>query len=829
MENALPVAELLPEIQRCLSERNTLILHAPPGAGKSTWLPAQLLEEPWLQNKKILLIQPRRLAVKSVATRLAWHIGDLVGDTVGYRIRFDARLSKKTRIEVITEGVLTRMLLSDNALESVGLIILDEFHERSLELDTAFVLARECQKILRPDLRLLVMSATLPGEKISRCMDRCPVLQSSGRAFPIEIEYLESPGGDQKISTLASRAILKSIRQDHGDLLVFLPGKAEIQQVEEALSNADGLSSLKVVPLYGDQELNIQEEALLPDPSGRRKVVLSTPVSETSLTIEGVTVVIDSGYARFPSYDPASGLSRLVTKRISRESADQRAGRAGRLGPGKAYRLWTKGEHGFLPESRKPEILDADLSSLMLELTDWGLKEILAADWPDIPPAGALAQAEAWLHEIQALQNGNLTDYGRKLLNLPAHPRIAALLLKAETQPQQALACCLASLLEEKDPYPEAGADIETKIEAYWQWKNMTPVSARISVLQRIDKLARHWKQLLNCKENFSLSDIAFCGRLLASAYPERIAKQLEKGSSRYRLTNGRIGRLDEHDTLNRSEWLVISNMDAGKQEGKIFMAAPLEISEMKSHFQTREKIEWDNRKKELICLQEVHLMGLPVEVKPLARPDQKTLLTVLSRAIKDSRGELLDWNEGIQNWLARIQSLNIWRQDEAWPSFQKDDLLESIDEWLLPWLENIRNVQGLKNLDLLNILKSRLDWTHQQRMDALAPISIQVPTGSNIRLQYFEDGAPPVLAVRLQEMFGLAETPTVNEGKMPVLLHLLSPGYKPVQVTRDLKNFWNQTYFEVRKDLKGRYPKHAWPDDPWNAIPVRKGRSEKQ
>jgi ATP-dependent helicase HrpB len=829
MEERLPIADLLPDIQKQLQERNTLIVHAPPGAGKSTWLPAQLLQEPWLKDKKILLVQPRRLAVKSVASRLAWHMSEPVGQTIGYRIRFDSRTSNQTRIEVITEGILTRMLLSDNALEEIGMILMDEFHERSLELDTAFVLVRECQKILRHDLRLVVMSATLPGEKIARCMEKCPVLTSSGRAFPVEILYLETPPGDTKLTALTVRAVLKSLRQDLGDILVFLPGKAEILQVAEALSASDGLETIKLVPLYGDQELNIQEEALLPDTSGRRKIVLSTPVAETSLTIEGITVVIDSGFAKVPAYDPASGLSRLERRRISRESADQRAGRAGRLGPGKAYRLWTRGEHGFLPESRKPEILDADLSSLVLELSDWGLKDPSAGDWPDLPPAGALAQAVTWLQSINALQEGNLTEYGKQLLNLPAHPRIAALLLSACTPHLIPLASTLAALLEEKDPCPETGADIETKMEVFRKWKQKEPVQARIPVLQRMDQLSRHWKQLLRSSEVFKAEEVSACGVLLAAAYPERIARQTEKGSNRYRLANGRIGKLETHDDLIRYEWIVIASMDAGKQEGKIFLAAPLDLAEVKTKFQSREKIEWDSRKKELQCHNEIHLMGLPVEVKPLLRPDPKTVLKVLSRAIQDSKGDLLDWNESVHNWLARLQSLRLWRPEEEWPSFQKEDLINTVEEWLQPWLENIRNAQGLKNLDLLNILKSRLDWHFQQKLEVLAPVSIQVPTGSNIRLEYFEDGSPPVLAVRLQEMFGLAETPRINEGRMPVLLHLLSPGYKPVQVTRDLRSFWNNTYFEVRKDLKGRYPKHAWPDDPWNADPVRKGRSERK
>lgn len=823
----LPVEALLPEIRAQLQARNTLILQAAPGAGKSTWLPVQLLDEPWLENKKILLLEPRRLAVKSVASRLAWQLGDSVGKTVGYRIRFENKTSGDTRLEVITEGILTRMLLADNALEEIGLIILDEFHERSLNLDTAFVLSRECQKILRPDLRILVMSATLPGEKIARCMDNCPVLRSEGRQHPIDIQYAPAPAGDQKIHSLAARAVLKALQEEEGDLLVFLPGKGEIEATAEKLSDAVSGKKIRVVPLLGDQELSKQEEALIPDPNGWRKVVLSTPIAETSLTIEGIRIVVDSGYSRVPVYDPGSGLTRLVLQRISRESADQRAGRAGRLGPGKAIRLWTQGEHAWLAESRKPEILDSDLSGLALELADWGL-DPLQAEWPDPPPAGAVAQANQWLNTIGALEGNQLTPYGRKLLRLPAHPRLAALMIASEKPGLQNLATALAALLEEKDPLPDAGADIELRLEAWLRWSQKEPHGANVPVLQRLERHRTQWKSLLNAQGFFTHSEISRCGELLSAAFPERIARQTEPGSGRYRLASGRYARLREPDTLTAFEWIVIARMDAGNQEGKIFWAAPLDIRTQEIHFRTESRIEWNAAQKELQCSSRIHLYGLPVSIRPLANPDPEEVGRVLLQAVRQSRGELLDWNEQVMALLARLNSLRLWRPEESWPGGNREELLESAEEWLLPRLQGIRNAAGFKNLNLAAIVRESLDWNLQQRLAHLAPETITVPTGSAIRLQYQSDGSAPVLAVRLQEMFGVAETPTVNEGRTPVLLHLLSPGYKPVQVTRDLRNFWNHTYFEVRKDLKNRYPKHAWPDDPWNAEPVRKGRSAK-
>jgi len=821
----LPIEALFPEIQAELGARNTLIIQASPGAGKSTWLPVQLLSEPWLENKKILLLEPRRLAVKSVAARLAWQLNEPVGEQVGYRIRFENKISARTRLEVITEGILTRMLLSDNAMEEVGLIFLDEFHERNLTTDTAFVLARECQKILRPDLRLVVMSATLPGEKIALQMDQCRVLKSEGRQFPIDIHYLESPALTPTIAQSLTRAILVSLKQDSGDILAFLPGKGEIQSTLENLQASDLAHSVSITPLFGDQEMSVQEKALIPDAQGRRKIVLATSIAETSLTIEGIRVVIDSGFSRVPRYDPRSGLSRLVTVRVSKESADQRAGRAGRLGPGKAYRLWTKGEHASLSDSVKPEILEADLSNLVLELCDWGMKDILNADWPDKPSAGALAQAIEWLETAGVIQEKKLTTLGKSLLKFPAHPRIGALLITAQAKGLESLGASLVALIEEKDPLPELGCDIEPRLEALMDWKTQSHYAHRKSDLARIDRISQQWRNLLQVKNAYTSNQLSQIGLLLASAYPERVAKQTEPASSRYRLANGRFARIPEQDTLIRSEWIVIARMDAGQQEGKIFLAAPLNIQDLQEKFTSKKQIEWNEGKQELICRETLNFGSLIVQSRPIQNPSQTEIRNALIEAVRKQGKKLLAWTEEAENFMNRVNSLKLWRPTETWPAMNPDSLLEKAEEWLPDSFNGKPNSCPPMQVVLPNLLS----WEQQQALSKLAPLTLTIPTGSAIKLQYFPDGSPPVLAVRLQEVFGLAETPTVDEGRMPVIMHLLSPGYKPVQITRDLKSFWNSAYFEVRKDLRSRYPKHAWPEDPWKAEPVRKGRSEKK
>lgn len=803
-----------------------MIIQAAPGAGKSTWLPVQLLKEPWLENKKILLLEPRRLAVKSVASRLAWQLNESPGEQVGYRVRFENRISANTRLEVITEGILTRMLLSDNALEDIGLIFLDEFHERNLNSDTAFVLARECQKILRPDLRIVVISATLPGEKIAARMDDCPVLRSEGRQFPIVINYLDTPAGDLPIAKIVSRSILIALTKEKGDLLVFLPGKGEIQAVAKNLEDSIDTRAIQIHLLFGDQDLSIQEKALIPDASGKRKIVLATSIAETSLTIEGITTVIDSGYSRVSRYDPRSGLSRLVTVRVSKESADQRAGRAGRLGPGVAYRLWTKGEQASLAESRKPEILEADLSSLLLELASWGLKNIFEADWPDKPAAGSVAQANEWLESVGAIQNNRITPYGESLLQIPAHPRIGALLLSARKKGLEALGASVAALLEEKDPLPEnAGCDIELRLEALLSWKNNNAHSGKSQELNRIDRISKQWRNLLNAPTFYNKTEISHCGVLIAAAYPERVAKQVSPGSGRYRLANGRFARIAEPDVLTQYEWIAIARMDGGQAEGKIFLAAPLAIEELKDHFVSQRQVEWDFNKQELICRETQNFGSLIVRTRPIQNPPAAEIRKALVEAVQKQGKILLDWNEKVENWMNRINSLRIWRGEENWPEMNQETLLSRTEEWL----PDTFNGKPGSCPPLENILPNLLSWEQAQALEKYAPLVITVPTGSKIRLQYFADGSAPVLAVRLQEIFGMMETPMVNEGRVPVLMHLLSPGYKPVQVTRDLKSFWGNAYFEVRKDLRSRYPKHAWPEDPLKAEPVKKGRSEKK
>lgn len=826
MSSELPIHTLLPEIHQILAERNTLILQAAPGAGKSTYLPLTLLNQPWLKGKKIILLEPRRLAVKAVAARLAEQLGEKPGQTIGYRIRFENRISADTRLEVITEGILTRMLLEDSTLEEVGLLILDEFHERSLTQDTAFVLSRECQKIVRPDLRILVMSATLAAEKLAPLMDHCPVVRSEGRQFPVDIQYASALQADTPLATQVARAVRTAIQKHEGDILAFLPGTADIHKTAELLS--DTPENIVLHTLYGDLPYADQDRAIKPDSKGRRKIVLSTSIAETSLTIEGIKVVIDSGFARVPRYDVRSGLTRLETVKVSRDAADQRAGRAGRVSEGYAYRLWSETSHSFLAAERKPEILEADLSPLILELAEWGVQNITELDWPDVPQAGSVKQAEEILERTGALIAGKISTRGKQLLKIPAHPRIAGMLLTAKTRGVISQAADIAAFMEERDPCPDLfTADIQHRLEYLKRWRLREPVPYPSYLFERIDKVSAQWKKILKSEKEIPETP-DFTGLLIATAFPERVAKQTEPGTGRYRLSNGRFARIKDQDVLVHDTWLAIANMDAGQQEGKIFLAAGLDINLLSDAFETLHEISWDKIKSEIRAQEIIRYAGLTVESKILQEVPADHVQEILLQAVREFGQQIFDWDEKIESWQNRVLSLMHWQPDAGWPDVSTKNLLASPEEWLSSWLSTIRTGSALRKLNLYQVLKGILSWEQQQMLETLAPETITVPTGSKIHLKYAADGSAPVLAVRLQEIFGMADTPQVAGDQIPVIMHLLSPGYKPVQITRDLRSFWNNTYFEVRKDLKGRYPKHAWPDDPWTAEPVRKGRSVK-
>lgn len=821
MTERLPIYDILAETQQTLAEQNTLILQAPPGAGKSTVLPLELLDAPWLNGQKIILLEPRRLAARGVAARMAGHRNEEIGETVGYRVRFENRVSKQTRIEVLTEGILTRMLQNDGALEGVGLVIFDEFHERSLHADLALALCREAQDVLRPDLRLLIMSATLDGQQLSNLLGKAPVLTSEGRQHPVTVLYTP-PDPDDRLQEAMTKVIRRALRDHEGDILAFLPGAAEIQRTQELLeAQAPGIS---IHPLYGDLPQAAQQEALMPNRYGLRKVVLATSIAETSLTIEGITVVIDSGFSRVPKFDPRTGLTRLETIKVTQDAAAQRAGRAGRLGPGIAYRLWPEATHRHLAPQRTPEILEADLAPLLLELAQWGVNDPAALCWLTPPPAPALAQARELLQQLGAIQGKTITERGKKMLRLPTHPRLAHLLLEAETLGRIPLAADVAALLEERDPLNrEAGADLSLRVEILRQWRRKERVSADRGRLERIERLALAWRKLFNAPVDNAHPDVHAAGQLLAYAYPERIAKRFDANNRRYRLSNGRSAKLMlEHDPLSGEEWLAVAHLDGASGEGKIWMAAPLDPEDLLSEATERETVEWDAQKGELIARKEIRLGEIIVSSTPLKKIPEEQRLQILLDAFRSETWSLLDRDETALQVQARIESLRRWRPEEEWPDCSDAALIERAEDWLAPYLGEVRRRDDFKKLKLSEMLLSLLSWEQQQALEKLAPEKISVPSGSLIKLEYRVDGAAPILAVRLQEVFGLTDTPAINGGRTRLMLHLLSPAYRPVQVTQDLHSFWQNTYPEVRKELRMRYPKHSWPEDPWTAEAVR-------
>lgn len=828
-----PINEIIPLLKTTLEKEPVIILQAPPGAGKSTVLPIQLLNEKWLGDKKIIMLEPRRLATRSVANRMASLLNESIGETIGYRIRFENKISKNTKIEVVTEGILTRMLQNDNALDNVGLIIFDEFHERSLNADLALALCYQVQQVLRNDLRILIMSATLDGAKLSSLLNNAPILTSEGRQYPVSIQYLNT---DDKIylHVRMANAIKKALRENKGDILAFLPGAGEILRTQQMLEE-DNLE-ISVQPLYGDLSQQKQQEAILPHPQGKRKVVLATSIAETSLTIEGITVVIDSGFARSPRFDIQTGLSRLETIKVTKDAADQRTGRAGRLGPGTCYRLWSEGSHIHLLPNRKPEILEADLAPLMLELGQWGIQNINELLWLTPPPIAAISQAKELLTQLGALQNNKITARGKEMLQMPTHPRLAHMLIEAthfeKNNPKEnfkALATDIASILEERDPLSkETGADLSLRIELLRKFRTGERVNADKKVLDRIERLAQSWRKLLKIEPDNSAPDVFKIGKLLATAYPERIAKRIDKTGLRYRLANGRIVKLNETDALAKEEWLAVAHLDAGANEGKIFLAAAFDANDLFELAEERQSVSWDKQRGMVVGIIEKRVGNLILETKVLEKIDDAQRIQVICNVIRENGLKILNWSDRQEDLQARVLSLRAWRPNDNWPDISNEHLLETLEEWLSPYLLKTNKLTELQKLDFTQILHSILPWELSQKLDKLAPSKMEVPTGSMIKLSYFNDGSKIEMAVRLQEVFGLFETPTVNEGKNKILLHLLSPGYKPVQITQDLKSFWEKTYFEVRKELLSRYPKHHWPENPLTAEAMRGPKKRK-
>ena len=811
----LPVAEVAGEIDRLLPQNSCVVVTAPPGAGKSTLLPLTILEN--LPEGKVLMLEPRRVAARQIAERMAWMLGEPVGRTVGYRMRFEQKVSAGTRIEVLTEGVLVRRLVDDPGLEGVSVVIFDEFHERSLTTEVALALTREAQQVLRPDLRMLVMSATIDTDALCRDLD-APLVESRGKMFPVEVVRGKEEAKPENAAELVAQTVRLAHRDHAGDILVFLPGEADIRRCAEHLGAS--LGETQVFPLYGMLSGEEQRRAIAPSAPGSRKIVLATPIAETSLTIEGVRVVVDSGLCRKPVYDPQRGLSRLETVRISRDMADQRAGRAGRVAPGVCYRLWSAATEQRMPPVRVPEILEADLAPTVLAIAAWGESRPERLPWLAPPPAQSLRHARELLEDLGALDaNGCITPHGRALAGLPCHPRVAQMLLKADTPERKALAADLAALLEEKDPLDTPEAGVYIRLKALRDARR----SRREGRWSRMCRIAEQYRKMVRVPVDDADPDPFEAGALLAAAYPERIAKAWKDGVGRFCLAGGDLAAVDPSDPLAASEWLAVGSLHAAPGGvGRIFLAAPLGASDLKPYIRRRDVVAWDSRQGSVAARRESRVGQLAVSAQPLSDVPREEIVRVICEAARKEGTSMLDFSDEVQNLQRRVAAVAAWRPELELPDLSTETVLKRAPEWLPPFIGKATTTAELKRIDLCAALWSLLTYPQQQAVDRLAPSYITVPTGSRIRVEYRQGADAPVVRVRLQECFGLMDTPRVDDGRRPVLMELLSPGFKPVQLTTDLRSFWEGTYFEVRKELKRRYPKHAWPDDPLAADPVR-------
>ena len=817
---SLPISAIVPEVIEKLRDNQCIVITAPPGTGKSTLLPIEVYRKYALaaQNKKILMLEPRRLAARSIASRMSDMMGEKVGQTVGYRVRFESVVSADTRIEVLTEGILTRMLQTDNELKDVSVIIFDEFHERSLNADLALALVRECQQILRPDLKIVIMSATIDCDKISQMLD-APVISAESKMYDVEISY-EGNVDPQNCAELTAITIARVLEKREGDILAFLPGEGDIHKCEELLRKSID-PDIRIHPLYGMLPIHKQAEAIMPDKQGRRKIVIATSIAETSLTIQGVKIVVDSGLCKIQKYDSDTALSRLETVRISMDMADQRAGRAGRLSNGYCYRLWARSENQYMPPNRRPEIEYADLTPLVLDLARWGENDPANLQWITPPDKRNILQARDLLQRLDALDDdGNITKAGIELSKIPTHPRIAKMLLVANQNGLSALAADISAILDNRDPLPkEESVDFNLRIEAL---RRNRRDNRHNSAFDNIERNAVQYRKMFDCKVDNEPFDSYDTGLLLAEAFPERIASARPGNNARFLMTNGNLAMMDYKDPLAGEAWIAIASLNAREGAGKIFLASPLDPKSLAPMVKTRDSITWNTKKGGVVAVSQVRLGSIVLQEKPLKDADPELIEEAVLNAIIKDGDVILDWNDDVQNLQNRILSLRLWNPEQEWPDVSTATLTANCKDWITPYLGNVRTTEQLKKIDLLDAIKYSLDPLLQNDLDRLAPTHIQVPSGSRIKLKYLPDGSQPVLAVRLQECFGLESTPKINNGRNSVLMHLLSPGYKPVQITSDLSSFWKDAYFEVRKELKSRYPKHVWPDDPINEQAVR-------
>jgi ATP-dependent helicase HrpB len=911
VRSGLPIDEALPALTSALAANHSVVLQAPPGAGKSTVVPLALLEQPWMRGKRLLMLEPRRLAARAVAHRMAQTLEQSVGATVGYRMRMDTRVSRDTRIEVVTEGVLTRMLQTDPALDGVAAVIFDEFHERSLQADLGLALTIDARNNLTPDLKLLVMSATLDGESVAKLLDDAPVVTAPGRMFSVESRFVGKgapllppvsfvPGQHETPEGLVARTVARALREEQGDVLVFLPGAREIRRVQSLLESSGLESSVRVLPLFGELSGDDQEAALRPAAPGTRKVVLATNIAETSLTIQGVRIIVDSGLVRRSVFDPATGMSRLETQRISRASAEQRQGRAGRIEAGVCYRIWSEGAQRSLAPFTSPEIVEADLAPLALELAGWGTRDASELRWLDTPPSAMLASARDLLVRLGALgASGRITQHGRQMARLSVHPRLAHMLLRATDLRSLPLAADLAALLSERDLLRAAGgsrdADIRSRLElvrgeGFAQGVDRAGLQrarrAAKDLLQQVRSVvaddARPAAQPHNRTPDRADPAATTAGTLLAFAYPDRIARRRPgTDGARYTLANGRGAHFAEVQSLAKQDFIVAVDLDDRERDARILLAAPLTRDEIEEHLSDRlergASVEWNSRDQAVLARRFVRLDAITLEEKPLQDVPVEAARMAMLEGIRDLGLDALPWTRDARDLQARMEFVRRLKEgdpplaapsadaatnnaapatssarsgaasgsaagatfraasdaaphaatapdDDPWPAVSDEALAATTDVWLAPWLDGVTRRDHLARLSLPEILRGLLPWAKQRQLDHLAPTHLQVPSGSNIRIDYLDESAPAV-SVRLQEVFGLDATPRIGGGRVPITFKLLSPAQRPVQVTRDLASFWRGSYAEVRKDMRGRYPKHYWPENPLEAEATRGAR----
>ncbi|MGH8491887.1 MAG: ATP-dependent helicase HrpB [Moraxellaceae bacterium] len=819
---SLPIDIILPDLLRTLAQQSTLVLQAPPGSGKTTRVPLELLKAEFLAGKKIVMLEPRRLAARSAARFMASLLGEEAGATVGYRTRLDTKVSAATRIEVVTEGILTRLLQDDATLSDYGVVIFDEFHERSLQADLGLALTRECQQVLREDLRLVVMSATLDAAAMARVLGDAPVLRGEGRMFPVETRYRPLLRGvwlqDQVVAV-----IREALQAETGSLLVFLPGEGEIRRVFDALENTLPADVL-LAPLYGQLSAEAQDLAISPAAKGVRKIVLATSIAETSLTIEGIRVVIDAGQLRVPQYDPNSAMTRLVTQRVSAANAEQRRGRAGRLEPGVCFRLWSEEEQQRLLPFAPPEILQADLTGTVLELAQWGVNDPAGLTWLDMPPPANWAQARDLLQQLRALdEKGHITAHGKNMLKLGLPPRLGHMVLRGRERGLGKLAGEIAALLSERDLLPPAhGSDIHDRIALLRGELDFRGVDK--GRLRLVREGARRLSSPSPQPSPARGEGADAAGLLLALAYPDHIAQRRSGSEARFLLSNGSGAFLPAEDRLAREGWIVAADMDGKAREARVFLAAPVSIAALEEIagdvIQEMEFVSWDTNSQAVLARRQRRLGALVLEDKPLGSAQPEKMKAVLCEALAEAGLTVLPWTDDLRQWQARVQLMH-GLAPESWPDVSEEALQKALLDWAGPFLDGMTRFSHLAKFALHDALHSLLDWNAQQQLDRELPTRLTVPTGSDIRIDYTTEHHP-VLAVKLQEMFGQLETPRLAGGRVPLTIHLLSPAQRPVAVTQDLASFWKNAYADVRRDLRGRYPRHPWPEDPFTAVAQR-------